>query len=397
MSRGGNGGRIIPITTLADSGVGSYRACVEAEGPRVCVFRVDGVIRFTQRPPIIRNPFLTIAGQTAPGVGITLTHAGGANGRTPLVIKETHDVVVRHVRVRLDRPGGDRRAEDSITIEDSRNVIIDHVSANGARDEIVNGYADNDNITISHSIFAYGVPRHDKCALLGSDPVDRQNVSFIGNICAHNGDRNPDMNFPRGSCVEIINNQFYNAQSEFAEVWESEGGTPVSIVGNSFIAGPDTGTSAVGIENDRRGSGGRGSIFESDNRFMGRFTPISARAQQILTNATPCPLTIAPQSAALAYDSVLSTAGSYPRDAIDRRVVREIQQRQGRVGYWPKDLAQATGAAPYTDLDQDGMDDAWEQQAGADVTRPDTWEDPNGDGVSNFEAFLAFREEALRP
>lgn len=394
-SKGGEGGAIIPVTNLRDDGPGSFRSCVEAEGPRVCVFRVDGVIRFTQRPPIIRNPYLTIAGQTAPGVGITLTHAGGSDGRTPLVLKNTHDVIVRHIRVRLDREGGDRRAEDAITIENSRNVIIDHVSASGARDEIINGHGDNDNITISNSIFAYGVPRHDKCALLASDPVDAVNLSFIGNVCAHNGDRNPDANFPPGSCVEVVNNQFYNAQSEFAEVWEGAGGTPISIVGNSFIAGPNTSVQSIGIENDRRGSTGRARLFAAENRFVGEFTQISQSAAEILTPAPPCKLTQPVLPAAEAFDTALDSAGAYPRDAVDAQVVEEIETRTGRIGHLPRNLAQSSGAAAYDDADADGMDDSWERMAGSDPGRADAWEDPDGDGIPSFEAFLAFREEQL--
>lgn len=395
-SQGGKGGKIIAITNLDDSGPGSYRACVEATGPRVCVFRVDGVIRFTAAPPIIRNPFLTIAGQTAPGVGITLSHAGGPEGRTPLVIKDTHDVIVRHIRVRLDRHGGDRRAEDAITIEDSRDVIVDHVSASGARDELVNGHGDNQNITISHSIFANGVPRHDKCALLASDPVNPVNFSFIGNVCAHNGDRNPDANFPPNSCVEVINNVFYNAQSEFAEVWESEGGTPIAIVGNSFIAGPNTRRATVGIENDRTGSAGRARVFAADNTFDGQFVTMSGNAKEVLVSSPPCKLTTVPIAASAALERALDVAGAYPRDAIDQQVVQEIRDRSGRIGYLPRNLAESTGATSYPDNDGDGMDDRWERQTGADTERADAWEDSDGNGVLNFEAFLAFREQMLR-
>ncbi|MFC3215847.1 hypothetical protein [Novosphingobium panipatense] len=76
LAAGGRNGRIIHVTSLADSGAGTLRACIEARGPRVCVFRVNGVIRFTSRPPWIVNPYITIAGQTAPGGGITLSHGG---------------------------------------------------------------------------------------------------------------------------------------------------------------------------------------------------------------------------------------------------------------------------------------------------------------------------------
>lgn len=79
-AKGGRGGRVIAVDTLADSGPGSLRACIDASGPRVCIFRVSGVIRFTARPPVIANPYLTIAGQTAPGGGIVIAHAGGRKG-----------------------------------------------------------------------------------------------------------------------------------------------------------------------------------------------------------------------------------------------------------------------------------------------------------------------------
>src|SRR3546814_29938 len=128
--------------------------------------------------------------------GILLTHAGGANGFTPLVVKRTHDVVVRHIRVRTDRNGEERGGNDAFTIEDSSNVILDHVSGSWALDENVNGQGQNDLITVSWSIFAEGIPRHDKCALLASDPRGPQRFSFVKNLCAHNGDRNPDANFP---------------------------------------------------------------------------------------------------------------------------------------------------------------------------------------------------------
>src|SRR3546814_4172016 len=125
-SKGGRGGRILFVTSLADNGPGTYRACVEASGPRICIFRVSGLIRFTGRPPVIRNPYLTIAGQTAPGGGVTLAHSGGADGVTPVIIKQTHDVVVRHIRVRIDRPGIEKGASDALTFDDSRDHILDH-------------------------------------------------------------------------------------------------------------------------------------------------------------------------------------------------------------------------------------------------------------------------------
>ncbi len=394
-SVGGRGGRIIYVTTLADSGAGSYRACVTASGPRVCVFRVSGVIRFTQRPPWIMTPYLTIAGQTAPGSGITLAHGGGRNGLTPLVIKNTHDVVVRGIRVRNDRVGGNREAEDSITIEKSSRVVIDHVSASWARDELINGYDDNDEITISNSIFAWGIPKHDKCALLASDPVDKQKLSFIGNLCAHNGDRNPDINFPKGSCVEVINNVLYNAASEFAEVWESYGGSPVSIVGNTFIAGTNTTTQSRGVARETQGSTGTASIYLWDNAFDGNFRHVSPEVVPAQIQQAPCPLTVQPMGAAAAYAAVLARAGAFPRDGIDKAAVADVKARSGRIGSPAPAIPAQTGGTAYTDNDKDGMDDAWERANGLDPTRNDAWGDANGNGIENFEEFLTSREKGF--
>ncbi|MGC3996851.1 MAG: hypothetical protein QM767_04680 [Anaeromyxobacter sp.] len=107
LSRGGRGGAVLEVTTLADSGAGSLRACVAASGPRTCVFRVSGTIQLLSTLWII-NPYLTIAGQTAPGDGIQITgpfstgsaaSATNAAGVNSIVIG-THDVVLRYLRIR---------------------------------------------------------------------------------------------------------------------------------------------------------------------------------------------------------------------------------------------------------------------------------------------------------
>ncbi|BBC72701.1 pectate lyase [Altererythrobacter sp. B11] len=389
VSQGGRGGRIIAVDSLADSGPGTLRECIEAKDPRVCIFRVAGTIRFTTSPPVVYNPYITIAGQTAPGGGITLAHGGGRLGTTPLLIKGAHDVIVRHIRVRNDRIGGSRAGEDSITIENSRKVIIDHVSASWARDEIINGYADNDSITISWSIFAEGLPPHDKCALLASDPVGAQRMSFISNLCAHNGDRNPDVNFPPGSCVEIVNNVLYDAQSQFAEIWESYGGSPVALVANTFRAGPSTPEHAVGIDRERLGSEGAASVYLLDNRFVGTFLHRAESLQDVVSTTPPCPLTLRAVPADRAYVEVLETAGAFPRDSTDGRIVREVRDRSGHIRKEPGRIDDAVSGEPYPDSDEDGMDDRWEASAGAKVGESDPWDDADGDGELNLDEFLA--------
>lgn len=385
---GGRGGRIIMVTSLADAGPGSLRACIDASGPRVCIFRVGGVIRYTTKRPIISNPYITIAGQTAPGGGILLTHAGGKDAFTPLVVKNTHDVIIRDIRVRPDRRGEQREANSGITIENSRNVILDHVSTSWSLDENVGNYAQNDNVTISNSIFAEGIPKHDKCALLASDPVGPQHTSFIRNLCAHNGDRNPDINFPRGSCVEVINNVLYDGVVEFAEIWESYGGTPVSIVGNYFKAGPSTKPDyAHGLVYQSVGSVGHARLYDRDNVFDG-LTPENAGVQAIRVPAPPCPLTIRPTSPQQAYATVLAQSGALPRDGVDTRIVREAATRTGHIVSTAGTLPVIASGTPYKDRDGDGMSDDWEVAHGTNPDKFDAWDDRNGNGWSNLDEFL---------
>lgn len=390
LARGGDGGAIIPVTNLADSGPGSLRACIDAEGPRVCVFRIGGVIRFTTAPPIIRNPYITIAGQTAPGGGILLTHAGGPEGFTPLVVKNTHDVIIRHVRVRTDLRGEETGSNDAFTIEGSHNVILDHVSGSWAIDELIGNQAQNDNVTISSSIFAEGIPPHDKCALLGSDPTGPQRISFLGNLCAHSGDRNPDVNFTPGSCIEIVNNVFYNAGSQFAEVWESYGGTPVSLVGNVFRPGPNTAADAAAIDRQTVASTGAARIYQAGNRLDGNLELATESGGSMLVRAPACPLSLEPASADQAYDRVLAAAGAFPRDSVDQRIVDEVRSRTGAIVTAPGILPLIAGGMPYPDADGDGMSDLWERENDLDTGINDAWGDEDGDGWTNLDEFLDY-------
>jgi pectate lyase len=392
VARGGRGGRIIPVTTLADSGPGSLRACLEALGPRVCIFRVGGVIRYTALRPIIRNPYITVAGETAPGGGILITHNGGVSAFTPFVIKDTHDVIVRDIRVRMDRRGAVRGSNSAITIENGRRIMLDHVSTSWSLDENIGLQGQNDQITISNSILAEGVLNHSKCALLASDPRGPQRVSFIRNLCASNGDRNPNINFRPGSCVEIVNNLLYNAKVEFAEIWESNGGSPVSIVGNYFRAGPNTSVAAHGLVRQTVKSSGLSRVYETGNLFDG-MTPATLNFSPLRVPGPPCPLTVKASPATDAYARILSGAGAFPRDAVDRRLVSEVVARGGRIVSDVGTLPPITGGAPYADSDGDGMSDAWEKAHGLNPTVNDAWGHTGTSPWSNLERFLAYAHQ----
>lgn len=396
FAQGGRGGVVIPVTTLADAGPGSLRSCIDADIPRICVFRVGGVIRFTGERPIIRNPFITIAGQTAPGSGILITHAGGAGGFTPIVVKRSHDVIIRHIRVRTDLNGLYRGANGSFTFEESHDVIFDHVSGSWALDQIVSGEGFNNNITISNSIFTQGIPRHDKCALLASNPRFPQMISFLRNLCAHNGDRNPDVNVVPGSCTEIVNNVFYNAESQFAEVHETEGGSPVNIVGNIFRKGPNTRADIAAVDRVLVASSGASRIFVQGNRLDGVRSISTMPVGFVQADRPVCPLNTRALPADQAYRDVLAFAGAHPRDSLDRQTIEEVRKRTGQISKdrsflsGPRLLPLMNSGTPYADSDGDGMSDRWEAANGTDPSRKDMWEDVDRDGWANLDEFLDF-------
>lgn len=395
-ARGGRGGAIIPVTTLADHGPGSLRSCIEAKGPRTCVFRVSGVIRFTTRRPIITNPYLTIAGQTAPGGGIIVTHGGGADGYTPIIAKNTHDVIIRHIRVRTDLNGDDRGSNGAFLFEHSRNIIFDHVSGAWSQDQIMTGYDENDNITVSNSIFTQGIPRHDKCALLGSNPRKPQKISFVRNLCAHNGDRNPDVNFTPKSCVEVVNNVLYNAESQFTEVHEVFGGTAVSIVGNYYRKGPNSRADIAAIDRVLDNGTGQSEIFIAGNKLDHVPKLKKSTVDAALVGRPVCPLSVKVVPAEQAYAQVLNQAGAFPRDSLDLRTIEEVRSRTGSIirdaalRDGPRPLPSVAPGRPYVDLDEDGMADSWERANGLDPMRNDAWQDADHDHWLNFDEFLDF-------
>ncbi|HLO14114.1 MAG TPA: hypothetical protein VK206_04735, partial [Anaerolineales bacterium] len=133
QSVGGRGGKVIEVTNLNDSGPGSLRACAAAQGPRICVFRTGGTIT-TQSEIVVTNPFLTIAGQTAPGGGITLRASQSYTGET-LVIS-THDVIIRYVRFRAGASALANSVRRSLTLNNGGyNIILDHDSLSWATDQ----------------------------------------------------------------------------------------------------------------------------------------------------------------------------------------------------------------------------------------------------------------------
>jgi len=417
-SKGGRGGDVYIVSNLNDSGVGSLRACAEATGPRTCVFAVSGEIR-TQSRIRVRNGFLTIAGQTAPGGGIVLTNRGTANLDSPLDIQADH-VIVRHIRI---RPGPSTQISDNVDaiLIDGADIIIDHASFSWGTDETFNivgnggssagGQIPNSrNITVQWSMIyeslrtsTHSSSNHSRSTYLG---YGAQDISFHHNLIAHSQRRNP--NLGTVGQVDWVNNVVYNAQQYFGELYNRHGTSNVNWIGSVAIVGPDTlkqrDRNAVNIFlNDGIATH---RLYISDNLDMNRTS--ASQDQRLIVDpkdwgyikSSPVgtgQLSLSPASISTpqqAYKDVLTFAGATKpaRDAADTRVAAEVRNCGGGIidnpserGGWP---TLASTAAPL-DADRDGMADAWETPRGlSPLNAADRNGDRNGDGYTNLEEYL---------
>jgi hypothetical protein len=277
---GGRGGRVIAVTSLADAGPGSLRAALAANGPRTVVFRTGGTIVLHSTLEI-RNPNVTVAGQTAPGGGIQLRNDSQGSATTdsfPALRIAARDVVIRYLRIRpggLDHdpscarvprrgkeqrcaPSGDIRA---IVLDDAaENVVIDHVSAGWTPDEIVS-VVWTKNVSIQWSIFAEalsyalyerGDPEKGKGMSFGTKAHARRGryanrVSLHHNLFASNDTRNPSAasacanpSDPSQCLTDVRNNVVYNWGSMGTLAVNIDGHNFVNVVGNVYKMGPDT-------------------------------------------------------------------------------------------------------------------------------------------------------------
>jgi hypothetical protein len=340
---GGLEGRVIRVTSLEREGPGTLQAALEAKGPRLVVFEVGGIIDLARKNIRVKEPYLTIAGQTAPDPGITLL-------RGSLAV-ETHDVVVQHLSVRPGDAGQPRKSgwsPDGIAVNVAFNVIIDHCSATWAVDEnlSVSGpryqgpAATSHDVTIRHCLIAEGLDNssHEKGPHSKGSLVHDccRNIAFIANLYAHNVDRNPF--FKAETTGVVVNNLIYNPGRAIIRVsfpkseWQ---GRPmpaegrIGVVGNVLIAGADTRASLPMIA-------GTGEVYEQDNVAQGRDgKPVRVLDPQVrklpATPVWPAELRVLPVREVVDY--VLRTAGSRPRqrDPIDQRIVNSVLKREGRI------------------------------------------------------------------
>ncbi len=445
-SFGGRGGRVIVVTNLNDDGPGSFRAACEAAGPRIVIFNVAGIIRLTDRIRV-RAPYITIAGNTAPGDGVCIA------GNT--VELETHDIVIRHMRFRRGAMDAADR-NDAFGGNPVGNLMIDHVSASWGLDENMSMYRHmyrppgggpelklpTVNVTIQHSIFSEALNTYHHA--FGST-IGGLNSTFHRNLWANNTGRNPSVGMYGD--FTFVNNVLFNYRHRTIDGGDQR--SFFNIINNYLKPGPGTPDSPVRfrllkpesersktvIDNFGRahvsGNVVEGNPSVSRDNWDGGVQPEvrSLNRADVLAKIkaeTPfahAPLTITTAEAAFSY--VLAHAGATlpVRDAVDQRVTAMV--RDGKVGKaeaTPEDSARASAAGyaekwvkelevgvrvgfitnpaqvggypnytgkPYADTDGDGLPDSWETAHGLnpnDVS--DAVGDLNGDGYTNIEDFI---------
>jgi len=239
---GGRHGVVCLVNSLADSGKGTLRSCLEMNLPRSIVFQVGGTIKL-EKEIVIKHPFVSVYGQTAPGDGV-LVRVSQDSVTAPLRIT-THDVLIQHLRIRAGSSVNPSCCRDSLSIGNSEpnqvyNVVIDHNSISWGVDENADTWYDVNNITFSHNIFSEGLfdnKSNDKGPtsrglLIGSR--DSHSISIHHNLFAHNHQRNPYI--AADGIVDITNNLIYHWLSRAAVQDNRYEGLKVNWVKNKFIS-----------------------------------------------------------------------------------------------------------------------------------------------------------------
>lgn len=345
----GQGGRIIRVTNLESRGAGSLRAAIDADGPRIVVFEVGGIIDLDQVDLRIRNPFITLAGQTAPPPGITLIRGG--------MKLQTHDILMQHLRFRMGDLGLPKKSgyENDVSVESGSawNVVVDHCSMSWGTDEnlSVSGPLDEGpartahRVTLSNNIIAeglwdstHGKGKHSMGSLIHDNVQD---IAIIGNLYAHNNDRNPYMK--SNTTGVVVNNLIYNPGScaiclgAYPPEWVGRDMPPpprVSVVGNVLLHGVST---RKGLPLIRHANTGVvADTYVEDNIALdvaAQPVAIMTDSIRVLNDKPVWPSGLQALPAAQVKDSVLSHAGARPkeRDLVDQRIVADVRLGKGRL------------------------------------------------------------------
>lgn len=411
FAKGGRGGDVYHVTNLNDAGPGSLReGIITANGPRTIVFEISGTIEL-KSDLVIDKPFLTIAGQTAPGDGITL------KDRT-FEIKDTHDIIVRYLRVRYgdqNKSYADLKNPDAVRTEIIDHVILDHLSVSWGIDA-AHDFAGG-NFTLQWSMYGESLNRslhHDDHphAMLASFRHLTGNISLHHNLFYSSRDRHPTLGGgvrTKADCiVDFRNNVVFNRRGP-----TNFGNCKMNVINNYYRPGASFTREfeqpfQIKAEHGKTHARGflAGNFIENKPKFnrdnfaavdynnpVAQYESITREIFELpgeLVFGADQPVT---QPAQQAYQIVLEHAGAVKvRDAVDERVIKGIHDRSNRlidsqeeVGGWPP-----LNSTPVpVDTDRDGMPDAWESAHGLNRKDPgDRNDDADGDGYTNLEEYL---------
>lgn len=423
FTTGGRGGKVIAVTNLNDSGEGSLRAALETEGPRIVVFRVAGTIE-VKNDLNINHPNITVAGQSAPGDGICIAGTFNIN---------THNVILRHIRVRRGVPVGGQ-GDDNIGGNPNHHIIIDHCSTSWGMDENISLYRrmrpsldgstqikdPAENITIQWTISSEALDArgHAFGGTWGGNPS-----TFHHNLFACNTARNPSIGM--SGPFDFRNNVIFNWRHRTMDGGDET--SMINVINNYYKSGPATNDNmkAVFARVEQRSMYSPGSawaegdwypkaqnrpgkwyvagnvMYGNEELTNNNWSGIKGPEKLARVNTPFVGWPVSPhETAELAFESVLAKVGATlpKRDVVDTRVTDMV--RSGKptteTGIL-KDISEVGGYPVLTydpakvpvDSDGDGMPDAWETKHSLDPkNNTDSAIDSDGDGYTNVEEFL---------
>ncbi len=385
---GGRKGQVVHVTTLADSGTGSLRDAVSGSN-RIVVFEVSGLIKLTS-VLVIAGDNITLAGQSAPGDGITIYGKETSfSGRS--------NIIVRYLRFRqgiIDTSGS---AQKTVNITDGQSMIFDHVSIQWGRWDNFGITGTSSTVTLQNSIVGEGVPPQN----FGSIIDGEQDITIAHNLWIDNNERNPKFK-ANGEC---INNVVYDWGTGGGIIGGHSGAAWYEdYVGNYLIAGPAAVANFFTFYTDTDHAYQTGNMVDvnKDGQLNGRavvnadFAGTSPPTFETAAHSKP-PVPVTVLSAEGAYARVMAQAGTCQhRDAVELRLIAQLASlgtkgaiiaNESDVGGQPA-VTQVTRPAGF-DTDGDGMPDAWETAHGLDPkSASDGNGDSNGDGYTNVEEYL---------
>jgi hypothetical protein len=401
----GRGGRVIEVTNTDSDGPGSFREACESSGPRIIVFRIGGIIRLFDKAIRITEPHCYVAGQTATGDGICL--------RDAQFIISTHDVLVRHLRVRPadDPAGANPNGRTGIVIGrrgygqygpdsdpgDVYNIVVDHCSVSWSPDKNVAIWAHfSRGITFQWCLFSEALhdsvrtdrevyPGGHSCAFLVGDRS--REVSLHHNLFCHNGWRHPEIN--SGSLgIDVVNNVIYDwgygsGATIFSDCYTNDWGITANICHNYYRTGPTwDGSYEIHLKNfDPPAPPEEWRLFVEGNLGPHRTRPDQdewdcvegERHYRSMVRIPAPPVTTWPADEAYRLVPPRAGATAPRRDIVDERMLKDLRDGTGRVINFVSEVGgfpEYRSGEPPIDSDHDGIPDDWELAHGLDPNDP---------------------------